>query len=193
MKRTLTSLAVAGALVAPSIAVLATQAAPSSASSMMASCESITKALMVSEGFSMATGPVVKPYNFAKPSANQANALGQTRDFGKAAIVVSCVSPSDVAKLSAQAKLKTRGAKDYMKYVVAQAAGAMKATPVDGVTDYLDYGNGKEDGIASMAKAGSIRLDAWTVGSYAFFTFTTPAGPPSKALDKFIHYTKNNF
>jgi hypothetical protein len=192
MKRTLTALAVTGTLVAPSVMVLAAQAAPSSAASM-ATCGSITKSLMVSEGFKNATGPMVKAYNFAKPSENEANALGQTRDFGKSAIVVSCVSPSDIAKLSAQAKLKTTGAKAYIKYVVTQAAGAMKATPVDGVTDYLDFGNGKEDGIASMAKAGSIRLDAWTVGSYAFFTFTTPAGAPSKSLSNFIHYTENNF
>ncbi len=194
MKRTLTALAVSGALIAPSVGVLAAQATPSSASSMMATCGSITKSLVVSEGFTKATGPVVTNYNYANPSKNEANALGQTRDFGKSSIVVSCVSPSDIKKLSAEAKLKTTGATAYMKYLVAQSAGAMTKTPVAGVNDYLDFGNGKEDGVGSMIKAGSIRLDAWVAGNYIFLTFVNPASAkPSAALTNFIHFTENNY
>ena len=88
----------------------------------------------------------------------------------------------------------TMSANAYMAYVVKQAAGAMKKTPVGGVSDYLDFGNGKEDGIGSLSKAGSIRLDAWVAGGYIFLTFSQPASAtPTPALLKFIKYTTSNF
>ena len=46
------------------------------------SCASITKALVVADGYKAATTPKLTPYNFANTSANEANALGTTIDFG---------------------------------------------------------------------------------------------------------------
>ena len=156
------------------------------------SCAGITKALVVSNGYTGATGPVITPYNFAKPSANAMNAIGTTIDFGAKALVVSCVSPSDIAKLSALATpgKPTMTAAQYMAWMVKDSAGAMKATPVAGVTDYLDFGNGKEDGVGSTMKAGSVRLDAWVAGKFIFLAFSalvTPTVPTP--LVNFIHST----
>lgn len=183
-------------LIATSL-VLASVVAAGSASvagAASASCASITKSLVVSDGYTMATGPVITPYNYAKASANAANALGTTIDFGPQALIVSCVSPSDIAKLSAQAGKKTMSATAYMNYMVSQSQGAMTKTPVGGVNDYLDFGNGKEDGLGSLSKAGSLRLDAWVAGNYIFLGFSQPASQtPSKSLLNFIKSTTTLF
>ena len=122
-----------------------------------------------------------------------ANSLGTTIDFGKGALVVSCVSPADIAKLSVSAQgagKPTMTAQQYMDYMVAQSAGAMTATPVGGVTDYLDFGNGKEDGLGSTATATSVRLDAWVANKFIILTFIHPATTtPSSALLNFIKTT----
>jgi hypothetical protein len=160
------------------------------------SCAGITKALVVSNGYTGATGPVITPYNCAKPSANAMNALGTTIDFGAKALVVSCVSPSDIAKLSALATpgKPTMTAAQYMAWMVKDSAGAMKATPVAGVTDYLDFGNGKEDGVGSTMKAGSVRLDAWVAGKFIFLAFSAPVTPTVPTpLVNFIHSTVKNY
>ena len=44
---------------------------------------------------------------------------------------------------------------------------------------------------ASLARAASVRLDAWVAGKYIVLTQTEPAGPPSAALLKFIASTKS--
>ena len=158
------------------------------------SCASITKALVIADGYKSATGPTTTPYNFAKPSANQANALGTTIDFGAKALVVGCISPADIAKYSVAgngAKKPVMTATQYLAYVVKQSAGAMKKTPVAGVSDYLDFGNGKEDGVGSTAKAGSLRLDAWVAGKYVILTFSAPAvATPPASLLAFIKSTQ---
>ena len=154
------------------------------------SCASITKALVVADGYKLATTPKLTPYNFANPSANEANALGTTIDFGAKALVVGCVSPSDIAKYSGSKK-PAMTATQYLASVVKQSAGAMKKTPVGGVNDYLDFGNGKEDGVGSTAKAGSLRLDAWVAGKYVILTFSAPAvATPPAALLAFIKSTQ---
>jgi len=45
-------------------------------------CSAITRALVVADGYKTATTPKITPYNFANTSANEANALGTTIDFG---------------------------------------------------------------------------------------------------------------
>ena len=153
------------------------------------SCASITKALVVADGYKAATTPKLTPYNFANTSANEANALGTTIDFGAKALVVGCVSPADIAKYSASKKPMT--ATQYLASVVKQSAGAMKKTVVGGVNDYLDFGNGKEDGVGSTSKAGSLRLDAWVAGKYVILTFSAPAvATPPAALLAFIKSTE---
>ncbi len=158
------------------------------------SCASITKALVVADGYKSATGPATTPYNFANAAANQANALGTTIDFGAKALVVGCISPADIAKYSVAANGKKKPAMtatQYLAYVVKQSAGAMKKTPVGGVSDYLDFGNGKEDGVASTSKAGSLRLDAWVAGKYVILTFSAPAvATPPAPLLAFIKSTQ---
>lgn len=141
-------------------------------------CSSITKALVISDGYKAAIGPASSAYNFKNPSVNQANALGATIDFGVKALVVGCISPADIAKYSALAngaKKPVFSATQYLAYIVKQSAGAMKKTLVGGVNDYLDFGNGKEDGVGSLSKAGSLRLDAWVASNYVILTFSAPA------------------
>jgi hypothetical protein len=158
------------------------------------SCSSLTKALITANGFKAATGPAHTSYNFKNTSANQANALGTTIDFGVKALVVGCISPADIAKYSVAAngaKKPTMNATQYLAYIVKQSAGAMKKTPVGGVSDYLDFGNGKEDGVGSLSKAGSLRLDAWVAGKYVIMTFSAPAiATPPASLLAFIKSTK---
>ncbi len=168
--------------------------AMSPANAATTGCDAITKAVVVADGFAAATGPTITPYNYTKTSANQANALGTTIDFGSKALVVGCVSPSDIAKLSVTAQGKGKAAMTasaYLTYMAKQSAGAMKKTMVGGVADYLDFGNGKEDGVGSTLNAGSIRLDAWVAaGKYIILTFSAPASAqPSKALLAFINST----
>jgi len=160
-------------------------------------CAAITQALVVGDGFTKATAPVITAYNYAKSSANAANSLGTTFDFGAKALVVGCVSPSDIAKLSisAQAKGKpTMTATQYMAFMVKDSAGAMKKTAAGPVTTYLDFGNGKEDGLGSTAKAKNLRLDAWVVGNYIILTFSAPASVKASApLLAFMKSTKTLF
>ena len=157
-------------------------------------CASITKAVVVGDGYTLATGPKITAYNYKTVSANQANALGTTIDFGAKALVVGCVSPADIAKLSVTAQGKSKPAMtatQYLSYMAKQSAGAMKNTPVGGVADYLDLGNGKEDGVGSTLTAGSIRLDAWVAGGkFIILTFSAPASAtPSQSLLAFITST----
>jgi len=182
------SLALA-ALVAP--LAFSTSASAASMSMAPATCASITKALMVSEGFTNATGPQVTPYNYADSGMNATNAVGTTIDFGAKAIVIGCVSPSDIAK-SGSAK---QTAQQYMDAMVKDSAGAMIKTPVAGVNDYLDFGNGKQDGLGSTSKMLSVRLDAWVAGKYVFFGFSGPvrSPKPSPALVNFIKWTEKNY
>lgn len=158
------------------------------------SCASITKALVVADGYKSAVGPTTLHYNFANTAANQANAMGTTIDFGAKALVVGCVSPIDIAKYSVAingAKKPAMTATQYLAYVVKQSTGAMKKTAVGGVSDYLDFGNGKEDGVGSTSKAGSLRLDAWIAGKYVILTFSAPAiATPPAPLLAFIKSTQ---
>ena len=154
------------------------------------SCASLTKALVVADGFTAATGPVITKYNYANLKANAANSLGTTIDFGAKALVVGCVSPADITKLVGKGK-PAMTATAYLQKMAKDSAGAMKKTMVGGVADYLDFGNGKEDGLGSVKTAGSIRLDAWVAGGkYIILTFSGPASAtPSKALLAFIKST----
>jgi len=168
---------------------------------MPATCSSITLAQVKADGFTGATGPVVTPYNYANPSKDATNALGTTIDFGAKALVVGCVSPADVTKLAAAAKVKGTAnthalAQAYMNYMVQQAgAGVMNATPVGGTTDYLDFGNGKQDGLGSTSAMGAVRLDAWVAGPYIFLGFSGPvtSSKPSAALVKFVKWTESAY
>jgi len=166
----------------------------SSAFAATSSCAAITKAVVVADGYSKAETPTITAYNYSKVSANQANALGTTIDFGKAALVVGCISPADIAKLSVTANgagKPAMTATQYLAYIVKGSAGAMKKTAVGGVSDFLDFGNGKEDGVGSLSTAGSLRLDAWVAGKYVVLTFSAPAAAvPSKSLLAFIKSTQ---
>jgi hypothetical protein len=163
-------------------------AAPSQAAG--GSCSSITKAVVVADGYKSATGPKITSYNFANTSANEANAQGTTIDFGATALVVGCVSPADIAKYSGGKK--NVSAAQYLASVVKASAGAMKKTMVAGTADYFDFGNGKEDGVGSTSKAGSLRLDSWVAGKYVIFTFSAPAvATPPAALVAFVKSTKS--
>jgi hypothetical protein len=152
---------------------------------------------MIADGYKGAATPVVTPYNYTKPSMNPAHALGTTLDFGSKAIVVSCISPSDIKKLSTMVQGSSKppmSAAQYLAYLAQQSAGAMKKTPVGGVSDYLDFGNGKEDGLGSTAKAGGVRLDAWATKHYIFLTFSAPVATTApKSLLSFISTTVKNF
>lgn len=165
-----------------------------SANAASPSCSAITKSAVIADGYSKATTPKVTAYNYLKASANAANSLGTTIDFGAKALVVACVSPADIKKLSiaAQGASKpTMTANQYMAYMVKQSAGAMTKKSVGGVNDFLDLGNGKEDGLGSTSKAGSIRLDAWVAGKFIVLTFSAPAtATPPKALLAFIKTTQ---
>ncbi len=193
-RRTFALLA-ASALTASPLVVTVGQSTRASAAT--ASCSSLTKGAIVSDGFKNTISATITSYNYQKPSSNQPNALGTTIDFGPKAVVIACVSPKDIAKLSVTAQgggKPTMSAQQYMKYLVKQSAGAMKKTPVGGVNDYLDFGNGKEDGVGSLSTAGSIRLDAWVARGYIFLTFSQPASStPSAALLKLIHSTGSTF
>lgn len=158
-------------------------------------CGQITLSAVKSYGFTKATGPVITQYNYKKPSANAANSLGETIDFGAKALVVSCVAPSDIAKLSVQAGGKsTWTAARYMQWMVKDSAGAMKATPTANTTSYLDFGNGKEDGLGSTVSASSVRLDAFVFHNYIIMVQTAPvAVKPSAALVKFIKACETMF
>jgi hypothetical protein len=103
-------------------------ATAASASTAKSSCASVTKKLVVSDGFTQATGPKVTKYDYKHPKKNAANALGTTIDFGAKALIVGCVSPRDLVHLSKQAGKKTMSATAYMKYMVAQSGGAMTKT-----------------------------------------------------------------
>ena len=168
--------------------------ATSAGATQVGSCSSLTKAVVVSDGFTGAATPKITPHNYTKASANSANALGTTIDFGSKALVIGCVSPADIKKLSVIALGSSKPAMtttQYMAYLVKQSAGAMIKTPVGGVSDYLDQGNGKEDGLGSTAKASSVRLDAWITGNYIVLTFTVPAtATASKPLLALIKTTK---
>jgi hypothetical protein len=167
--------------------------APSGAATK-ATCSSLTKSLLVSKGFSGATGPVVTHYNYSNAAKNSANALGTTYDFGAKAIVIGCVSPSDITKLAKQAG-KAMTAQQYMNYMVQQSAGAMNKTVVAKTNDYLDFGSGKEDGLGSTDKMGSVRLDAWVAGGYIFLGFSGPvtSSKASPALQSLIRWTEANY
>ena len=183
-------------LVAASLAPVTVMSSTAASAASSATCASITRAVVQSAGFAGATGPVVTPYNYANVDKNSANALGTTLDFGSKALVVGCVSPADIAKLAASAKLaKSTSAKQYMAYMVQQSQGAMSATPVAGTTDYLDFGNGKEDGLGSTMNLGAVRLDAWVVNGYIFLGFCGPFSPakPYSALLKFMKWTQTAF
>jgi len=149
------------------------------------SCAKLTKAAVVADGFTKATCPIVTPYNYAKGASNPANALGTTYDFGAKALVIGCVSPADLKQLSIEAqgaKKPTMSATAYMNYMVKQSAGAMMKTKVGQVWDYLDYGDGKQDGLGSTAKAGTVRLDAWVANNYIVLGFISPVAtkaPPA--------------
>ena len=176
--------------VAAILALAGTAVAVAPANAATVSCASLTKAVVVSDGYTAATGPVVTKYNYTNLKANEANALGTTIDFGAKALVVGCVSPADIAKLVGKGK-PTMTAAAYLAKMAKDSAGAMKKTMVGGVADYLDFGNGKEDGVGSVKTAGSIRLDAWVAaGKYIILTFSGPASAtPSKALLAFIKST----
>jgi hypothetical protein len=195
LRRTYLSTLVAGALGAGSLALLAGSSVPVAAATPASSCATLTKSVVVADGFAGALGPKVSAYNYKKVSANPANALGTTIDFGAKALVVSCVSPADIKKLSVIAQGASKpvmSATQYMNYLVKTSQGAMKKTSVGGVADYLDFGNGKEDGLGSTSSAGSVRLDAWVTGNYVVLAQTAPAsGTPSSALLAFIKSTES--
>ena len=192
MKR-IASVFASGVLAVTPLVLAASHATPAVAATTN-NCTKITQAVVVADGFKNATPAMITNYNYTKPSANPANALGMTIDFGAQALVVSCVSPADIAKLSTKPnteRVAAMTATHYMAYMVKQSDGAMKKTMVGGVADYLDFCNGKEDGLGSTTTAASVRLDAWVAGKYIVLTQTEPAGPPSAALLKFIASTKS--
>jgi hypothetical protein len=193
-RRTFGLLAATALIVSPLIVTVG-QSAPASAAT--ATCSSLTKGAIASDGFKNVISPTITSYHYKRLSSNQPNALGTTIDFGPKAVVIACVSPKDISKLSSIAQGGSKpamSAQQYMKYLVKQSAGAMKKTLVGGVNDYLDFGNGKEDGVGSLSTAGSIRLDAWVARGYIFLTFSQPASStPSAALLKLIHSTGSTF
>lgn len=193
MRRTLPLLATTALILSSALGLSSTGVAQASSMSK-STCGTITKSLVVRDGFAQAATPKVTAYNYQKVSANPTNALGTTIDFGAKALVVACVSPTDITTLSSLAHLKNSAAA-YMSYLVKQSAGAMTKTPVAGVSDYLDFGNGKEDGLGSTLTARSVRLDAWVAGGYIFLTFIAPvtSPTPSSALVNFIHSTESLF
>jgi hypothetical protein len=193
---TSTSSLLTGLLLAGTLSVLGGQSAIAGAA-ITPSCNAITKTLIAGDGYTGAITPKVTPYNYTKTSANPANALGTTIDFGAKALVVGCISPSDIQKLSVMAQgssKPTMSAVQYMAYIVKQSAGAMNKTPVGGVSDYLDFGNGKEDGLGSTSKAGGVRLDAWVAGKFIFLTFSAPVSvTATKPLLSFVKSTQKMF
>jgi hypothetical protein len=146
LRRTLLTPVVLGLLAAGSTTLVASLSPSAGAATKVASCAALTKAVVVRDGFTAATTPAITAYNYTTASANSANALGTTIDFGTKALVVGCVSPSDISKLSAAAQGPSKpamSATKYMAYLVKQSAGSMTKTPIGAVSDYLDFGSGK--------------------------------------------------
>jgi hypothetical protein len=170
-------------------ATLVGGAVSSAGASAAPSCNSITKSQAVAAGFKMATGPKITPYNNQNLSANAANALGETIDFGAKAIVVSCVSPTDLKALSVAAQGPNKPvmtATQYLHYLVKTSGGSMKQQAIARITNYVDFGNGKEDGLGSNATAYGVRLDSFVAGHFIVLIQTVPASPkPSKNLATF--------
>jgi hypothetical protein len=122
----------------------------------------------------------VTPYNDNKVTANAPNSLGETIDFGSKALVVGCATPTDLKALSLVANgagKPSMTAAQYVQYLVRSSAGAMKRESIGGVLGYVDYGNGKEDGLGSTASAGSVRLDTFAAGHYVINFFSSPITP----------------
>ena len=182
-------------MLALSVPASAATAASTTTTKPATSCASLTKSLVVADGYTKATGPVITPYNYKKTSANSANALGTTYDFGAKALVASCVSPSDLVQLSKMAGAKTTmSSTAYMAYMVKQSSGSMSKTMVAGVADYLDFGNGTQDGLGSLSGSIGLRLDAWVAGKYIILAFSAPAVQKAPAsLVKFINATESLF
>jgi hypothetical protein len=137
-------------------------------------CGVLTSALVTSAGYTHALSPVVTPYNYTMTSANETNALGTTYDFGVHATVVSCVAPRDIKKLAKAAKVKNSAAA-YLAWMVKDSNGTMIPTTIGSTKDWVDYGNGKEDGLGSFVSDTSIRLDAFRAGRYIILIQTSPA------------------
>jgi hypothetical protein len=141
-----------------------TAGASTTSKSSSPTCQSITRAQVVAAGFAGALTPKVTPYNDNKVTANAPNSLGETIDFGSKALVVGCATPTDLKALSLVANgagKPSMTAAQYVQYLVRSSAGAMKRESIGGVLGYVDYGNGKEDGLGSTASAGSVRLDTF--------------------------------
>jgi hypothetical protein len=178
--RPLSTSAVSGLALLGSLTLSSTIATSAGAAGSSVSCASITKSVIVADGFTGATTPKVTPYNYTTSSANPANSLGTTIE--KLSVIAHGSSKPPMT------------ATQYMAYQVKQSAGAMVKTPVAGVSDFLDFGSGKEDGLGSTSKAGSVRLDAWVAGKYIFLTFIAPVSTtPSKPLLSFIKTTEKLF
>ncbi len=175
------------------VASTLTIAASVGASTAPTGCNALTLALAKADGYSSATGPVVTPYNYKKGAHNAANAIGTTIDFGSKALVVGCLDPANLhnAWTAQQFSGTATTATAFMTKLVAAAQGAMTKTTVGPVTDYLDFGNGKEDGVGSLSTAKSLRLDAWVAnGKYVIVTFSQPAAAVApKALLAFMKST----
>jgi hypothetical protein len=140
-------------------------------------CTLITQRQVVAAGFSRATAPKITPFNSKNIGANPANSLGETIDFGARALVVGCASPADLRALSSASAGKstpTMSASQYVEYLVKTSAGAMKSERIGGVAGFIDYGNGKEDGLGSTSTAGSVRLDTFAAGGYVINFFSSP-------------------
>ena len=172
-----------------SVGTLVGGAVTSAGASAAPSCNSITKSQAIAAGFKMATGPKITPYNDQNLSANATNALGETIDFGPNAIVVSCVSPTDLKALSVAAQGSNKPvmtATQYLQYLVKTSGGSMKPQSIAKITNYVDFGNGKEDGLGSTATASGVRLDSFVAGHFIVLTQTVPASAkPSKNLGTF--------
>lgn len=171
--------AVAGSLAVTATVALGAGVATSAASATTSShsCASVTKAQMIAAGFTKATGPKITAYNDAKLSANAPNALGETIDFGSKALVVSCVTPTDLKALSIPAqgaKKPPMSATAYLRYLVKTSGGSMSEQSIGSVVNYVDFGNGKEDGLGSTSTASSVRLDAFAAGSFLVLIQTAP-------------------
>ncbi len=74
----------------------------------------------------------------------------------------------------------------YLHYLVRTSQGSMKQQPIAQINNYVDFGNGKEDGLGSTASANGVRLDSFVAGRFLVLTQSVPAAAtPSKSLSSF--------
>lgn len=142
--------------------VVSTSLVQAPAGALTSTCKTISKALVVQSGYTSATAPKITPYNYTNKAANAAHAVGTTLDFGPTSVVVSCLAPSDLAKTATLLHKPTFTPETYLAYMKSTIPG-LQQTSIMGIPALTRTVPGSVAGLGSMAKAPSLRVDAFMV------------------------------